>query len=139
MNDETLEAVRQWMKKAESDWETVLILSAHQQCPRDMVCFHCQQHVEKLLKALLTVHNIEAPRTHSLRRLIQLLEPVASDLTPLKDASDALTAHGVSSRYPDDWREIGEEEMQQVLQLAAQLRASLMPKIEALASSNVTT
>jgi HEPN domain-containing protein len=136
MSEETLEVVRQWVQKAESDWETVLILSAHEQCPRDMVCFHCQQHVEKLLKALLTVHDIEAPRTHNLRRLIQLLEPVTRDLTPLMDASDALTVHGVSSRYPDDWREIGESEMQQVLQLTAELRAILLPKIDALISGH---
>jgi HEPN domain-containing protein len=136
MNVKTLEVVHQWMQKAESDWETVLILSAHEQCPRDTVCFHCQQHVEKVLKALLTGHDIEAPRSHNLRRLIQLLEPVTNDLTPLMDASDVLTVHGVSSRYPDDWREIGEEEMQQVLQLTAQMRAIILPKIEALTSGH---
>lgn len=84
MNAATLEALRQWVTKAESDWQTVLILSAHEECPRDAVCFHCQQHVEKLLKGLLTLHGIEAPRTHNLRRLIQLLEAVAVDLIPPK-------------------------------------------------------
>ncbi len=28
MNEATLEAVYQWVKKAESDWETVIILSS---------------------------------------------------------------------------------------------------------------
>ncbi len=55
MNETTLDAVRQWERKAESDWETVLILASHEQCPRDIVCFHCQEHVEKLLKAILTL------------------------------------------------------------------------------------
>jgi len=31
MNEATLEVVRQWVKKAESDWETVLIVSANEE------------------------------------------------------------------------------------------------------------
>lgn len=127
MNEATLDAVRQWVKKAESDWQTVLILSAHEHCPRDSVCFHCQQHVEKLLKGLLTMHGMEAPRTHNLRRLMQLLEAVPVDLIPLRDASDALTAHGVAGRYPDDWREISEDEMTEILDLTQEFRRILLP------------
>ncbi len=130
MNEATPEVVRQWVAKAQSDWETVLILAAHERCPRDTVCFHCQQHVEKLLKGLLTLHSIEAPRTHNLRRLIQLLETISADLLPLKDASDALTPHGVAGRYPDDWREIGEDEMKEILDLTLEFRKILLPKLE---------
>ena len=83
MNEAIIDVVRQWLRKAASDWETVLILSAHAESPRDTVCFHCQQHVEKLLKAILTLHGIEAPRTHNLRRLLQLVEPVSGDLSTL--------------------------------------------------------
>ncbi|NOZ20499.1 MAG: hypothetical protein GXP25_05350 [Planctomycetes bacterium] len=46
MNDDVLQLVRQWVGKAKSDWEAVQILSAHSRCPRDTVCFHCQQYVE---------------------------------------------------------------------------------------------
>jgi len=121
MNEATLEVVRQWVKKAESDWETILIVSGHEESPRDAVCFHCQQHVEKLLKAFLTLHGIEAPRTHNLRRLIQLMEPVSGDLSHLKNAADDLTIHGVASRYPDDWRDVSAEEMDEDI---------LLPKLE---------
>lgn len=62
MSDETDEAVRQWRTKARSDWTTVEILLGSERCPADTVCFHCQQFVEKLLKALLTRHGVEAPR-----------------------------------------------------------------------------
>jgi HEPN domain-containing protein len=130
MNEATLEAVYQWVKKAESDWETILIVSGHEESPRDAVCFHCQQHVEKLLKAFLTLHGIEAPRTHNLRRLIQLIEPVSGDLSHLKDAADNLTIHGVASRYPDDWREVSAEEMNEMIELTRQFRRILLPKLE---------
>jgi len=88
MNDDTGELVRQWKEKARNDWTTVEILLGSDQCPAETVCFHCQQFVEKLLKALLTLHSIEAPKTHDLRRLIQLAEPLAPDLSELSDASD---------------------------------------------------
>jgi len=130
MNDEVLQLVRQWVAKAKSDWEAVEILSSHGTCPRDTVCFHCQQYVEKLLKALLTLHGIEAPRTHNLRRLIQLAEPVAGELSELTCPSDTLTLHGVLSRYPDEWREISSAEMNEMIELAREFGKILLPRLE---------
>lgn len=130
MNDDTREAVRQWQAKAQSDWIAVEVLLASEQCPADTVCFHCQQFVEKLLKALLTLHNVEAPRTHDLRRLIQLAAPFAPELSPLADSSDILTAHGVQTRYPDDWRQIEPTEMKEVVELAKKLGEILLSKLK---------
>jgi len=129
MNDKTAEAVRQWLAKAQSDWTTVEILLGSEQRPADAVCFHCQQFVEKLLKALLTRHGVEAPKTHDLRRLIQLTEPFAPELSRLSDSSDTLTVHGVETRYPDDWREIGPAEMNEVVELARELGDALLAKL----------
>ncbi len=130
MNDDVRDAVRQWVAKAQSDWDTVEILSSHDRCPRDTVCFHCQQYVEKLLKGLLTLHGIEAPRTHNLRRLIQLAQPLVPELSALIDPSDALTAHGVATRYPDDWGEIDADQMNDAIALAARFRSILLPKLD---------
>ncbi len=130
MNDETGEAVRRWRTKARSDWTTVEVLLGSDRCPADAVCFHCQQFVEKLLKALLTRQGIEAPKTHDVRRLIQLAEPFAPELSRLSDASDALTVHGVETRYPDDWREIDPEELNEVVELARELGALLLSKLD---------
>jgi HEPN domain-containing protein len=129
MNEETREAVRQWRAKAESDWTAVEILLRSDRCPADTVCFHCQQYVEKLLKALLTLHGVEAPKTHDLRRLIQLAEPYVPQLGDLTDRADALTAHGVQTRYPDDWRPIGLDEMKQTVGLAREFAKALLPKL----------
>ena len=117
------------MSKAESDWKTVSLLSAHADCPRDAACFYCQQYVEKLLKAYLTLKGIEAPRTHNLRRLIQLIEPDLPEMSAVIDESDRLTEHGVSSRYPDDWRAIEDEEMTQMIRLAEKFGAVLKARI----------
>lgn len=58
MNEAVREAVRQWLSRAEADWETASILSYHTDSPREAICFHCQQYVEKLVKATLTLHGV---------------------------------------------------------------------------------
>jgi HEPN domain-containing protein len=129
MNDDIRESIRQWQAKAQSDWTAVEILLASEQCPADTVCFHCQQFVEKLLKAILTRYEIEAPKTHDLRRLIQLAEPYAPELSQLADSSDTLTVHGVQTRYPGDWRQIAPEEMNEVVELAKKFGEILRAKL----------
>jgi HEPN domain-containing protein len=130
MNDDTGELVRQWKEKAQNDWTAVEILLDSEQCPAETVCFHCQQFVEKLLKALLTQHGIEAPRTHDLRRLIQLSEPFASELSQLAEASDKLTIHGVETRYPGEWYPVSPAETNEVVEIARKFSGMLLSKLE---------
>lgn len=129
MKDEIRDAVKQWQSKAKSDWTTVEVLLASEQCPYDTVCFHCQQYVEKLLKALLTLHSIETPKTHDLRRLVQLAQPYVPKLSSLADLSDSLTAHGVQSRYPGDFTEISHDDMNEMVALAKQFADILLPHL----------
>lgn len=130
MNDDTRELVRQWKVKAQNDWTAVEILSKSEQCPADTVCFHCQQFVEKLLKAFLTYHDIEVPKTHDLRRLIQLAEPLAPELSQLSDPSDKLTVHGVDTRYPGDWYPVTSAEMNEAIGISRKFSNILLPKLE---------
>jgi len=131
MNDDTGELVRQWKKKAQSDWTTVEILLSHEQCPAEAVCFHCQQFVEKLLKALLSRHSIEAPKTHDLRRLIQLAESFVPDVSQFSDASDKLTVHGVETRYPGDSYPVSSEEMDEVVEISRAIGKVLLLELDA--------
>ena len=130
MTDPIHEAVQQWLAKAQSDWTTVEILMKSDSCPADSVCFHCQQYVEKLLKAFLTLHELEAPKTHDLRRLVQLALTQEPALTDLMDSSDTLTSHGVATRYPDDFRQIDLKEMNEVVGIARRFAEILLPKLK---------
>ena len=129
MNNDIRETILQWRAKALSDWTTVEILLESEQCPADTVCFHCQQYIEKLLKAVLTRYSIEAPKTHDLRRLIQLAEPYAQELSQFADKSDILTAHGVETRYPGDYREISNNEMSEAVSFARKLGDVLLVEL----------
>jgi HEPN domain-containing protein len=85
---------------------------------------------KKLLKAVLTHEGVEAPKTHDLRRLIQLAESSLPELSTFADAADALTVYGVQTRYPGDWRQIEPGEMDRAVHLAQQLGALLIARVE---------
>jgi HEPN domain-containing protein len=97
------QAVALWLARADDDRRAVAVLIAHPDPPLGIVCYHCQQYAEKLLKAPLTARSLERPKTHHLGRLILLLKETDGDLMDLLDDSDALTAHAAASRYPHDW------------------------------------
>ena len=130
-DDEDVQRVRQWVQKAEGD----LITAAHTlrlgaRGPTDVVCFHAQQCVEKYLKALLTLHSIEFPRTHHLNTLMELLPARARpDLTPVEQ--EQLTDYAVSTRYPGDYERIPLAEARRAVQIARRARRQIrkwMPK-----------
>jgi HEPN domain-containing protein len=130
MNDETQGSVQQWLARARVDWKTVEVLSGHADGPRESIAYHCQQYVEKMLKAILTMHGIEAPRTHDVRRLVQLAIPTVPELAGLEGSADQLTEYAVAIRYPDEWREIEEEEVRAVVVAAKRFAGVLLPRLE---------
>jgi HEPN domain-containing protein len=67
--------VEQWISKAELDYEAGSRLVNQAGPLREIVAFHCQQAVEKYLKAFLVRHQVEFPKTHNLEQLLDLLFP----------------------------------------------------------------
>ena len=64
-SDETLEVVRQWVQKAESDFTSAVhLLGLKQKCPTDSVCFHVQHFVVQItgLHALKRLHKPDPQR-----------------------------------------------------------------------------
>src|SRR5262245_16986340 len=91
---------RQWILKAEEDWEGACDLAAKVPPLRDLVCFHCQQSAEKYLKALLQENGAAIPKTHDLRRLYKLLVPHDATLVLLRRVLLPLSRLAVEYRYP---------------------------------------
>jgi HEPN domain-containing protein len=61
--------------------------------------FHCQQAVEKALKAALAVCEIEFPYTHDLDGLIELCRTNGLDVPATLDGVEHLAPYGVHMRY----------------------------------------
>lgn len=93
---------REWVRKAEADYSGARQL---QNCPdpvHDLVCFHCQQLVEKYMKALLEESGSGVPRTHDLDRLLFLLQSAFPTMIKLKRGLLFLSRHAVDTRYPGE-------------------------------------
>ena len=121
--------VGEWIKKADLDFKTAVRLSAETEF-RDIVGFHAQQAVEKYLKALLTRHQIEFPKTHVIRRLLILLEPVEPVIVDALDDANWLSPFGAEIRYPGDRAEALPGEEVRARQLAQEVRDAVMGVLE---------
>ena len=66
----------------------------------EIVCFHCQQAVEKYLKALLIFKGEESvPKTHNIDLLLNLCTKYNKDFVIYTGTE--LTTYAVNLRYPD--------------------------------------
>lgn len=94
-------ATREWVKKAESDYQLAVSLTRRRKHPAfDHACFHFQQAAEKYLKARLEEAQIHSPKTHDLEVLIRLMEKIEPLWVALAPAAKALTDYAVRIRYP---------------------------------------
>jgi len=116
--------VKEWLSKAEADYSTATReLKATESANFDAVCFHAQQCVEKLMKALLIHLGIIPPRTHDLGELDRLLAPVCAEWSwPVQDLR-FLTRASVDFRYPGESAD--REDATESLQIATRMRARL--------------
>ena len=69
------EIVQEWIEKADKDLAVALhTAKTLWPTPLEIVCFHCQQFVEKYLKGFLVSKGQEPPYTHDLVKLASLCE-----------------------------------------------------------------
>lgn len=93
----------QWVRKAEADFDVVLLLRRSRKPSRyDTIRFHCQQCCEKYLKATLQEAGIRFPKTHDLSALLSLV-PADPAWMNLRVELAALTDAAVEFRYPNQW------------------------------------
>ena len=104
MADEPLlEVARRWIAKAGNDLEIVNRDMDDDLPLTDILCFHCQQSVEKYLKAYLVSKGIKPPKTHLIGDLIDMCAKIDSEFKSLDDVV-YLGEFAVDVRYPDDFQ-----------------------------------
>ncbi len=91
---------REWVRKAEFDRRTAIVLRASRPRIHVSICFHCQQYAEKYLKALLHERQQRVPRTHDCRGLVTTLSATDPVLGQLMPSAVALVPMAVDPRYP---------------------------------------
>jgi HEPN domain-containing protein len=123
------ELVSSWMNKAEKD----LLSAQHELSFPDVVtetvCFHCQQTVEKSLKAYLVFLGIPFSKTHEIGELITKCENKDKEIAVFKEEADKLTDYAIEIRYPDDWYEPTLNEAKEAFDIASKIKEFIQNKI----------
>ena len=119
--------VKEWLTKAEEDYKTALALNRQRKLRLpNSICFHCQQCIEKYLKAFL-VYNVTAPpRTHDLRKLNDVASGFDSSLNNIYDLLEQLNPYSVEFRYPGESAAL--KEAKEAIQAMKKVRDVLIKK-----------
>jgi HEPN domain-containing protein len=118
--------VRLWLDKATADFDAAEQLSTQGGRFREIVAFHCQQAVEKYLKALLVQRQVEFPKTHDIAKLLDRVATIdVATANSLRDA-DTLTPFGVEARYPSDAPEVLASGEVEAIGMARVVRTAVM-------------
>ena len=88
-----------FLMKGEQDLAAARVLSGNPDMAHDIVGFHCQQAVEKFLKAVLVKNGVVFRKTHDLIELMEVLEDHNLPLPENRDALDELEPYAVTARY----------------------------------------
>ena len=93
-------ATREWVRKAEKDYQLAASIARRKDPYHDQLCFLCQQSAEKYLKAWLEELGLTIPHTHNLDMLLNLLQHPPAPLRSLRRGLIFLTDFAVGTRYP---------------------------------------
>ena len=111
---------RQWLDRSRSNLERARLDKLSPHIMYEDICFDCQQSVEKALKALMVLKNIEFAYTHNIGLLVKTLEDNHIEVPDNIKKSASLSVYAVRARYPGDEEEepVTKSEFQETLVLA---------------------
>jgi HEPN domain-containing protein len=120
--------VDEWAEKAEADYLAAVDLNRRRKHPLpDLVCYHCQQSVEKYLKAYLVFQGASPPLTHDLVQLLNRCILYDARLSRWLLLTHLLNPYGVMIRYPGMTATL--PQAQQSVKAARSLRRALRKKL----------
>ncbi|MEG1008641.1 MAG: HEPN domain-containing protein [Clostridia bacterium] len=98
MLEEKKEYINEWIKKANKDVYAADIMNEAGNA-EEIVCFHCEQAIEKLLKAYMIYKNEEILKTHNLNKLFLICSKYNDFFSTYIHTN--ITEYAVEIRYPD--------------------------------------
>ena len=127
MTSELEQYVKEWLGKAANDLSAAQRLIDIEPMILDIACFHCQQCIEKSLKAYLVCKGKDVVRTHD----IDFLLNECSQFDPIFDAIDTLNINdfAVRIRYPDSGLLPEPQEAKEYFQIATNVNLLVNERI----------
>ena len=119
--------IESWFDKAEHDLMSAQRLLEIEPMILDTACFHCQQAVEKYLKAFLIFSGEDVEKTHSVTFLLKQCskyDPEFAEIDPID-----INSYAVRGRYPDANLMPSKEEAEGYYRLALQVKSLVTERI----------
>ena len=131
MKDRELDYLRAWIRKGDNDLKNVelILKSQDEDSPYDTVCFHCQQAVEKYLKAFLTAKGVKFPMTHNLADLIAKCAVLNKSFLNIEIEAELLTPYSVEVRYPDDFYRPSRKDAEEAYNTAMKIKDFVLKRM----------
>ena len=128
MNEQVSE-IKQWIIKGDHDLGTAKITYLHIPDYLDTVTFHCQQAVEKYLKAYLIFQTTTFRFSHDLVYLLDLINQNDSDFEEYYDSVSELQGYAVEIRYPNETIYLSNEKVEKAISIAKFVRELVVLKM----------
>jgi HEPN domain-containing protein len=115
--------IYEWFQFGDTDLKVAEHLSATlYPPPLEIICYHCQQAVEKYLKGYLVFTGTEEPpKIHNLMALCASCARIDNRFDTIVAKCNILNAYGVQPRYPDEIY-IDESQMKKALLYACEIK-----------------
>lgn len=128
--DERALEVDAWLSRARSDLRAARVLLAADPPLPGVAAFHCQQCVEKSLKALLTHHDHAFRKTHDIGELAAASLTYRPHLEGLLRRAAPLTEYAWRFRCPGEVFEPPIDEIHAAASIAAEIMATVVSHLE---------
>lgn len=129
--------VDKWCAFAEMDYLTAIHLSNNMYPkPREIICYHCQQAIEKMLKAILLAYGNAILKTHDLALLAENLQNFTDVSERILEICENLTPYGVKFRYPQELY-LEDHHVAEALEDCKEIYEWLKEKIQVMENENV--
>jgi HEPN domain-containing protein len=122
--------IKAWLTKARHDLDTAKLVSVSLPDYDDTIAFHCQQAIEKILKAYLIFLEIEFKQVHDLGYLLNLIITKDESLETYYTKVDEISRYAVQIRYPDEIIRLSKQQIQDAIHLADQLYILIENKVK---------
>jgi HEPN domain-containing protein len=129
MDNPKSEVIRLWIRKADHDLQNIANNLTAEEIPTDTLCFHAQQAIEKLFKALMVAHGLRLSKTHDLSKLLTDISDIAPELLIYESALEEISDYSVSARYPDTFYEPSLAETSRAYETAKEVRKLILQKL----------
>jgi len=132
--------IKRWIKFAQRDYDTAYNMSIlHDPVPLEIVCYLCQQSVEKILKAYALAQSEPLAKTHDLKSVLKQCMEYDNEFGVFTDFCVVLTEYAIASRYPldEDWIEL--HDMEIALKYAHEILSFTKDRLSTLGYNNAET